>query len=59
MDDGNDSPLIVRFGQFDADLRSSEVRKKGTRVPLQGQPFQVLAILVEALGRAGHEGRIS
>jgi DNA-binding winged helix-turn-helix (wHTH) protein len=46
----NRSPRIVRFGMFDADLKTGELRKNGLRVPLQGQPFQVIAILLEHAG---------
>src|SRR5258708_4815406 len=41
------SPQIVRFGVFEADLNTGELRKNGIKVRLQGQPFQVLAILLE------------
>src|SRR6266404_8820539 len=37
----------VRFGVFELDLRSGELRKHGLRVRLQEQPFQVLAMLLE------------
>ena len=40
----------VRFGAFELDLRSGELRKQGVRIKLQEQPFQVLAILVEHSG---------
>ena len=40
----------VRFGAFELDLRSGELRKKGTRVPLQEQPFRVLARLLVCPG---------
>jgi len=46
MAGANRSPQIVRFGIFEADLRSGELRKNGMKVPLQGQPFQVCAILL-------------
>jgi Tol biopolymer transport system component/DNA-binding winged helix-turn-helix (wHTH) protein len=36
-----------RFGPFDLDVDSSELRKHGTRVRIQKQPFQVLRSLVE------------
>ena len=29
----------VRFGVFEVDLRAGELRKKGIRIRLQGQPF--------------------
>jgi hypothetical protein len=33
---------IRRFGVFEVDLRSGELRKQGVRIKLQDQPFQVL-----------------
>jgi len=36
----------LRFGAFELDLRAGELRKHGLRVRLQGQPFQVLAMLL-------------
>jgi Tol biopolymer transport system component/DNA-binding winged helix-turn-helix (wHTH) protein len=41
---------IVRFGVFDADLQAGELRKNGLKVRLSGQPFQVLALLLERPG---------
>src|SRR5580693_74123 len=40
----------IRFGAFEADLHSGEVRKSGNRVKLQDQPFKVLQILLERPG---------
>jgi TolB-like protein/DNA-binding winged helix-turn-helix (wHTH) protein/Flp pilus assembly protein TadD len=40
----------VRFGVFEADLSSGELRKHGLRVKLQDQPFQILAMLLEHPG---------
>jgi DNA-binding winged helix-turn-helix (wHTH) protein/Tol biopolymer transport system component len=40
----------VRFGAFEADLHSGEVRKSGARIKLQEQPFKVLQILLEHPG---------
>jgi DNA-binding winged helix-turn-helix (wHTH) protein/Tol biopolymer transport system component len=40
----------VRFGTFEADLQLGEVRKAGSRVKLQEQPFKVLQILLERPG---------
>jgi TolB-like protein/DNA-binding winged helix-turn-helix (wHTH) protein/tetratricopeptide (TPR) repeat protein len=40
----------VRFGVFELDVRTGELRKGGTRIRLQEQPFQVLAALVERPG---------
>ncbi|MCU0250042.1 MAG: FHA domain-containing protein [Vicinamibacterales bacterium] len=41
---------IARFSVFDLDPRTGELRKRGVRVHLQEQPFQILAMLLE------HEG---
>lgn len=40
----------VRFGPFEADLYSCELHKDGLRVKLQGQPFQVLTLLLQRPG---------
>ena len=40
----------TRFGAFEVDLRSGEVRKHGIRLKIQDQPFQVLAYLLEHPG---------
>lgn len=41
---------LLRFDDFELDIRASELRKRGVRLRLQGQPLQVLAAL---LSRAG------
>jgi Tol biopolymer transport system component/DNA-binding winged helix-turn-helix (wHTH) protein len=41
----------VYFGIFELDLRTGELRRNGSRVKLQDQPFQVLALLLETPGR--------
>jgi TolB-like protein/DNA-binding winged helix-turn-helix (wHTH) protein/Flp pilus assembly protein TadD len=38
---------LLHFGDFDVDLDSGELRKHGTRIKLQVQPFQVLQVLLE------------
>src|SRR5215471_4253720 len=40
----------VRFGIFEADLRSGELYKRGRRIKLHQQPFQVLTLLLERPG---------
>src|SRR5271170_3467540 len=50
MDNGDGSAQIVRFGLFEADLKTGELRRGGAKVPLQGQPFQVCAILLSRSG---------
>jgi cholera toxin transcriptional activator len=44
------SSRVLRFGVFEADLRAGELRKSGIKLRLTGQPFQVLAILLERAG---------
>ena len=41
---------LVRFGDFEIDLRSGELRKSGVKQKFGGQPFQVLSILLERPG---------
>ena len=40
----------VRFGVFEANLASAELRKNGQKIKLQEQPFQVLSILLGTPG---------
>jgi serine/threonine-protein kinase len=42
---------ILRFGPFELDFRSAELRKNGVRIRLQEQPFQLLRILLERPGQ--------
>src|SRR6267143_2891354 len=46
----NSSSLIVRFGRFEVNLQSGELRHAGQKVKLQEQPFQMLATLLERPG---------
>src|SRR5215467_1815412 len=41
---------VIRFSTFEVDLWAYELRKGGLRLKLTGQPFQVLAILLEQPG---------
>src|SRR5439155_20557493 len=41
---------ILRFGVFQLDVRTGELRKHGVTVKLQGKPLQVLQALVERPG---------
>ena len=43
-------PRIVRFGDYQADLQTGELRKNGRKLRLSGQPFQILAFLLEKPG---------
>ena len=38
------------FGVFEVDLRAAELRKRGVRIKLQEQPFQILSLLLEHPG---------
>src|SRR6202165_1067969 len=40
----------VRFGAFEVDLHSGELRKHGLKAKLQDHPFQILALLLEHPG---------
>jgi TolB-like protein/DNA-binding winged helix-turn-helix (wHTH) protein/Flp pilus assembly protein TadD len=42
---------VVRFGSYEVDLRSGELRKSGIRIKLQQQPFKLLEILLEQPGQ--------
>ena len=50
MNESNARPRQLRFGVFEVDLRTGELRKQGLKVKLHGQPFQVLAMLLERPG---------
>ena len=41
---GNTSP--VRFGVFEVELHTGELRKQGVRIKLRDQPFQILLLLL-------------
>src|SRR5437868_2615307 len=45
----NDLPAL-RFGTFEVDLGAGELRRNGSRIRLQEQPFQILLALVERPG---------
>ena len=47
----NREATLLRFGVFEADLAAGELRKNGARIRLQGQPFQVLAALLQHAGQ--------
>ncbi len=39
MAEARDLSARVRFGVFDLDLRTGELRKRGVKIRLQDQPF--------------------
>ncbi len=50
-DDSRSGSHIVRFGAFEADLTCGRLSKRGLRLPLREQSFQVLASLLEHPGQ--------
>jgi TolB-like protein/DNA-binding winged helix-turn-helix (wHTH) protein/Tfp pilus assembly protein PilF len=44
------APKFVRFGIYEVDLRTNELRKQGRKIKLQEQPCRILAILLEQRG---------
>ena len=50
MDAPSNRCQVLNFGLFEADLSSRELRKRGQRIHLQDQPFEVLSLLLERPG---------
>src|SRR5579862_2884264 len=44
------APSLLRFAEFEVDLRAGQLRKQGTKIRLQEQPFRVLTALLESSG---------
>ena len=51
MEEDDQAGRRLCFGVFELDRRAGELRKRGLRVRLQQQPFQVLAMLLENAGQ--------
>lgn len=47
---GENGARTIHFGTFEADLHAGELRRNGSKVKLQEQPFQVLTLLLERPG---------
>ena len=47
----NDTHRLLRFGVFELNLGTEELRKSGTIIRLQPQPFQLLAFLASRAGQ--------
>ena len=47
---GDSGSRTIQFGNFEADLRTGELRRDGSRIKLQEQPFRVLTLLLEHPG---------
>src|SRR5579863_595890 len=43
-------PRTIRFGAFELDVRSAELRKQGRKIRLEGQPIHILICLLENPG---------
>ena len=50
MEESTRSQGVVRFGVFEVDLRTRELRKRGLKLKLQEKPFQILVLLLERPG---------
>jgi TolB-like protein/DNA-binding winged helix-turn-helix (wHTH) protein/Flp pilus assembly protein TadD len=50
MPQAKESFRLLKFGVFEADLRTGELTKHGKRLSLQEQPFRLLALLLEKPG---------
>jgi DNA-binding winged helix-turn-helix (wHTH) protein/tetratricopeptide (TPR) repeat protein len=45
------TPLVIRFGAFELDAASGELRRAGISLKIHPQPFRVLTLLVERPGQ--------
>jgi len=43
-------PPVVRFANFEVNLRAGELRREGSKVRVQEQPFLLLTVLLESAG---------
>jgi TolB-like protein/Flp pilus assembly protein TadD len=50
MPSSSEIPQVLRFDVFELDVRVGELRKRGTKLRLQGQPLQVLGALLKRPG---------
>src|SRR5215831_20748469 len=50
MEETNPAATTLRFGVFEVDVRSGELRKSGVRIKVQEVPFKVLTALLEHPG---------
>jgi TolB-like protein/DNA-binding winged helix-turn-helix (wHTH) protein/tetratricopeptide (TPR) repeat protein len=50
MNDSVHPPRIIRFGEFETDLRAGFLSRRGQRIHLQEKPFQILVLLLEHSG---------
>ena len=52
MDAATSQPRLYRFGPFELDARTGELRRGGTRIRIGGHAFQILLMLIERQGEA-------
>ena len=50
MKDSSSVPSVLRFGVFELDPKAGELRKNGMKVRLQGQPIEILVLLLQRPG---------
>jgi TolB-like protein len=50
MPEAQSASCVIRFGTFEINLHSREVRKHGMRIRLEEKPFQILEMLLEHPG---------
>src|SRR5437879_1566812 len=51
MGDTQMAAPLVRFGTFEVNFQSRELRKHGMRIRMEQKPFQILEMLLEGAGR--------
>lgn len=51
LPDGSSDSQLLCFAAFELDRRAGELRKGATRIKLEGQPIQVLSVLLEQPGQ--------
>jgi TolB-like protein len=51
MSDKRSPPRVLRFGEFEVDLPAGRLLKRGVKVRLREQSFQVLSLLLEHAGQ--------
>src|ERR1700682_1050074 len=50
MNEAQSAVPVVRFGTFEVNLHSRELRKRGMRIRLEEKPFRILEMLLERAG---------
>jgi Tol biopolymer transport system component/DNA-binding winged helix-turn-helix (wHTH) protein len=51
MEELTTAKRVLRFGLYEVDFASQELRKSGIKIKIQDQPFQILALLLERPGQ--------